>query len=343
MRPEHADATAICCPLQNTTQQPLLASLCSRETRRALWQRSLTRTEQGDANDTRADIVRLAQVRAERAHLLGYPNYASWKLQDQMARTPENATAFLDRLVPAAHTGVAAEVREIEALMAEQGEAGPLQPYDWNFYAEHVRKAKYDLNEDDVKPYFELNSVFERGVLFAASELYGIRFETRTDLPVWHPDVKTYEVFDVDGSHLALLYTDFYKRDSKRGGAWMNSLVEQSRLLGTQPIICNVCNYTKPAEGEPCLLTSDEVKTLFHEFGHALHGLFSDVTFPSLAGTSVARDFVEFPSPVQRALGHLPHRLRQLCASPCHGRGDAGATGSQAATHEKLQRRPRAR
>ncbi len=283
-------------PLQNTTQQPLLASLHSRKTRHALWDRSLTRTEQGDANDTRADIVRLAQLRAERARMLGNTDYASWKLQDQMARTPAKAIAFLDRLVPAAHASVGAEAREIEALMRQQGKAGPLQPYDWNYYAEQVRKAKYDLDEDEVKPYFELRSVFERGVLFAASEMYGIRFEIRTDLPVWHPDVKTYEVFDGDGSHLALLYTDFYKRDSKRGGAWMNSLMEQSRLLGTQPIICNVCNYTRPAEGEPCLLTSDEVDTLFHEFGHALHGLFSDVTYPSLAGTAVARDFVEFPS-----------------------------------------------
>ena len=293
-------------PLQNTTQQPLLASLRSQATRLALWERSLTRTEQGDAHDTRADIVRLAQLRAERAKLLGHINYAAWKLQDQMARTPENAIAFLDRLVPAAHASVATEAREIEALMAEQGETGPLQPYDWNFYAEQVRKAKYDLNEEEVKPYFELQCVFERGVLFTASELYGIRFKLRSDLPVWHPDVSTYEVFDGDGSHLALLYTDFYKRDSKRGGAWMNSLVEQSRLLGTQPIICNVCNYTKPAEGEPCLLTSDEVKTLFHEFGHALHGLFSDVTYPSLAGTAVARDFVEFPSQFNEHWGSYP-------------------------------------
>ncbi len=282
--------------LQNTTQQPLLESLAVRETRRRLWERSLTRNMQGDANDTRADIERLAQLRAERAALLGYPDYATWKLQNQMARTPANAVAFLDRLVPAARAGVTREAEVLREHMSEQGAGDELAPYDWAFYAEKVRKAKYDLNEDELKPYFELNSVFERGVLFAASELYGLRFEPRDDLPVYHPDVKTYTVYDADGAELALLYTDFYKRDSKRGGAWMSTLADQSRLLGQRPIITNTCNYTKPAEGEPCLLTSDEVDTLFHEFGHALHGLLSDVTYASLSGTSVARDFVEFPS-----------------------------------------------
>ncbi|WP_419803971.1 M3 family metallopeptidase [Terriglobus sp.] len=282
--------------LQNTTQQPLLESLAVRETRRRLWERSLTRNAQGDANDTRADIGRLAQLRAERAALLGHADYATWKLQNQMARTPANAVAFLDRLVPAARAGVTREAQLLREHMSAQGVAHELAPYDWAFYAEQVRKAQYDLNEDELKPYFELNSVFERGVLFAASELYGLRFEPRTDLPVYHPDVRTYTVYDQDGAELALLYTDFYKRDSKRGGAWMSTLVDQSRLLGQRPIITNTCNYTKPAEGQPCLLTSDEVDTLFHEFGHALHGLLSDVTYASLSGTSVARDFVEFPS-----------------------------------------------
>ena len=280
-------------PILNTTQQPLLALLTHAGTRQRLWERSLTRTEQSDANDTRADIARLVQLRAQRAQLLGYPNYAAWKLENQMARKPDAAMAFLDRLVPAAHASVAAETESIAAL-AQLPE--PLQSQDWIFYAEQVRKARYDLNEDEVKPYFELTRVFEQGVLFAASELYGIRFEIRTDLPTWHPDVIVYEVFDTDGSHLSLLYTDFYKRDAKRGGAWMTSLVGQSHLLSQQPIICTVCNYTRPATGEPCLLTSDEVATLFHEFGHALHGIFSAVQYPSLAGTSVARDFVEFPS-----------------------------------------------
>lgn len=282
--------------LQNTTQQPALASLTMRETRRALWETSLTRAEQGNDRDTREMIARLAQLRAKRASLLGYENYAAWKLADQMARTPAAAMKFLDALVPAALSGATAEAAAMQALIDEQGGGFQLAPYDWAFYAEQVRKQTYDLNEDDVKPYFELNSVFEGGVLFAATELYGITFARRTNLPTWHPDVIVYEVFNADGSHLSLLYCDFHRRDSKRGGAWMTSLVQQSRLLNAAPVIINVCNYTKPTADEPSLIDSDEVQTLFHEFGHALHGLFSDATYPSLSGTSVPRDFVEFPS-----------------------------------------------
>lgn len=282
--------------LQNTTQQPLLATLKHRETRRRLWQASLSRAEKGDSSDTQAMIARMAQIRAQRANLLGYPSYAAWKLSDQMARTPQAAVQFLDKLVPAARAGSDAEAAAMQAQVREGGEDFELAPWDWAFYAEAVRKAKYDINEDEVKQYFELNRVFEDGVLFAATELYGITFARIDNIPTWHPDVTTYEILNADGSHLALLYCDFYRRDSKRGGAWMSSLVHQSRLLGTAPVIINVCNYTKPAEGEPSLIDSDEVYTLFHEFGHALHGLFSDVTYPSLSGTAVPRDFVEFPS-----------------------------------------------
>ena len=282
--------------LQNTTQQPALASLTNRDTRRALWHASLSRAEKGNESDTQEMIARLAQLRAQRAGLLGYESYAAWKLADQMARTPSAAIRFLDNLVPAALEGARAEAEAMQSLMDAQGDGLTLEPCDWAFYAEQVRKRTYDLNEDDVKPYFELNRVFEGGVLFAATELYGITFSRRTDLPTWHPDVIVYEVFNADGSHLALLYCDFYRRDSKRGGAWMNSLVHQSKLLGDAPIVCNVCNYTRPAEGEPALIDSDEVQTLFHEFGHALHGLFSEATYPSLSGTAVPRDFVEFPS-----------------------------------------------
>jgi peptidyl-dipeptidase Dcp len=282
--------------LQNTTQQPALASLTNRETRKALWEASLTRAEQGNDRDTREMIARLAQLRAKRATLLGYESYAAWKLSDQMARTPAAAVKFLDALVPAALTGATAEAAAMQSVIDAQGGGFQLAPYDWNFYAEQVRKQTYNLNEDEVKPYFELNSVFEGGVLFAATELYGITFARRTDLPTWHPDVIVYEVLNADGSHLALLYCDFYRRDSKRGGAWMTSLVQQSKLLGDAPIVCNVCNYTKPVDSAPSLIDSDEVQTLFHEFGHALHGLFSDAVYPSLSGTSVPRDFVEFPS-----------------------------------------------
>ncbi len=282
--------------LQNTTQQPALTSLTNRETRRALWEASLHRAEKGNESDTREMIARLAQLRAQRATILCYESYAAWKLADQMARTPSAATGFLDALVPAAVTGATGEAAAMQAVIDQQGGEFQMAPYDWAFYAEQVRKQKYDLNEDELKPYFELDRVFQDGVLYAATELYGITFQRRTGLPVWHPDVVIYEVFNPDASHLALLYCDFFRRDSKRGGAWMTSLMHQSKLLGEAPIVCNVCNYTKPHEGEPALLDSDEVQTLFHEFGHALHGLFSNVNYPSFSGTSVARDFVEFPS-----------------------------------------------
>ncbi len=279
--------------LQNTTQQPMLASLTNRDTRKALWEASLHRAEKGNDSDTRGMIARLAQLRAQRARLLGYESYAAWKLSDQMARTPQAAVKFLDNLVPAALAGAKAEAAEMQKLI---GDSFTLEPWDWAFYAEQVRKAKYDINEDEVKQYFELTRVFQDGVLYAATQLYGITFAKRTDLPVYHPDVVTYEVFNEDGSHLALLYCDFYRRDSKRGGAWMSSLLTQSKLLGDEPIITNVCNYTKPVGSEPSLIDSDEAQTLFHEFGHALHGLFSQATYPSLSGTAVPRDFVEFPS-----------------------------------------------
>ena len=282
--------------LQNTTQQPALASLKNRDMRCALWNASLSRAEQGNASDTQAMISRLAQLRAQRAHLIGYDTYAAWKLNDQMARTPQAAIAFLDNLVPAALRGAQQEAAAMQELIRAQNGKLPLESYDWAFYSEQVRKEKYDINEDEVKQYFNLQNVFVDGVLFAATQLYGITFQQRTDLPVYHPDVVTYEVFNQDGSHLALLYCDFYRRDAKRGGAWMSSLLTQSTLLAQAPIITNVCNYTKPAEGEPCLIDSDEVDTLFHEFGHALHGMFSNVKYPSLSGTSVPRDFVEFPS-----------------------------------------------
>ena len=282
--------------LVNTTQQPALSRLKDRQTRAQLWERSLSRNEQGNGLDTREVVARIAHLRARKARILGYESYAEWKLGDQMARTPAAAIAFLDALVPAATASVAAESQRIAAAKIQAGDETTLEPYDWAFYAEQLRRAEYDLDEDALKPYFELSRVFHEGVLCAATELYGIRFVPRDDLPVWYAEVQTYDVFDTDGSHLALLYTDFFKRDSKRGGAWMSSLVTQSLLRGQLPIIANVCNFTKPADGEAALLSWDEVRTLFHEFGHALHGIFSQARYPSLSGTSVARDFVEFPS-----------------------------------------------
>ncbi|HEY0758416.1 MAG TPA: peptidyl-dipeptidase Dcp [Acidisarcina sp.] len=282
--------------LQNTTQQPDLATLSNRDTRRQILENSLNRAERGGANDTRDTIPRLAQIRAQKAKLLGYPSYAAWKLEDQMAKTPEAALSFLNALVPRATQKSAIEAKDIQTLIDQQGGGIKLEPYDWNFYAEQVRKARFDLDEAEIKPYFELNNVLQNGVFYAATQLYGITFHERHDIPVYHPDVRVFEIDEADGKPLALFYCDYYKRDNKQGGAWMSELVTQSRLLGNLPVIYNVANLPKPAPGEPALITFSDVTTMFHEFGHALHGMFSSAQYPTLAGTSVARDFVEFPS-----------------------------------------------
>jgi peptidyl-dipeptidase Dcp len=282
--------------LQNTTQQPELGSVSVRATREALFEKSWNRAERGDANDTRDDIAHLAQLRARRAQLLGYPNHAAWKLGDQMAKTPEAALKFMDALVPGATAKAASEAKDIQDVIDAQKGGFALQPWDWDFYSEQVRKAKYDLEESAVKPYFELNNVVENGVFYAAGQLYGIAFRERKDIPVYQPDVRVFEVSNADGKPLALFYCDYFKRDNKQGGAWMGSFVEQSKLIGTLPVVYNVANFPKPAPGEPALISFTDVTTLFHEFGHALHGMFSDTEYPSLSGTATARDFVEFPS-----------------------------------------------
>ena len=282
--------------LQNTTQQPDLVSLSDRGTRQALFERSWNRTERGDANDTRDTVARLAQLRAQKAKLLGHPSFAAWKLEDQMAKTPAAALQFMDAIVPAATAQAAREAKDIQAVIDAQKGGFELQPWDWNFYAEQVRKARYDLDDAQVKPYFELNNVLQNGVFYAANQLYGITFKERHDIPVYHPDVRVFEVFNADGTHLALFYCDYFKRDNKNGGAWMSEFVGQSRLRGTQPVVYNVANLPKPAEGEPALISFTDVTTMFHEFGHGLHGMFSNAEYPTLAGTSTARDFVEFPS-----------------------------------------------
>ena len=289
-----ADAWII--PLQNTTQQPALQSLANRETRERLFNASWNRTERGDANDTRGTIARIAQIRAERARLLGFPSYAAMALKDQMARTPENALRFVHDLVPAAVANARAEAEAIQATIDNHGNAFQLQPWDWPHYAERVRRARYDLDEEMLRQYFELNNVLQKGVFYAATQLYGITFRERSDIPVYHPDVRVFEVFDADGSPLTLFYCDYFERDNKNGGAWMDCLIAQSKLLGTRPVIYNVANFPKPASGKSALISFDDVITMFHEFGHALHGLFADQQYPSLSGTSVARDFVELPS-----------------------------------------------
>ncbi len=268
----------------------------NRKTREKLFEASVTRAEKGDENDTRETILRMAELRIEKAELLGFPNYAAWKLQDQMAKNPENVETFLAKLVPPAIVNVKQEVADLQKVIDKEKGGFKLQPWDWNFYAEKVRKERYNLDEEQVKPYFELWNVLENGVFYAANQLYGLTFKQRDDIPVYQPDMKVYTVIDKDGSELALFYCDYFKRDNKSGGAWMSEVVGQSKLLGTKPVIYNVCNFTKPAEGEPALISWDDVTTMFHEFGHALHGMFADQMYPSLSGTSVARDFVELPS-----------------------------------------------
>ncbi|MGH8042674.1 MAG: peptidyl-dipeptidase Dcp [Rudaea sp.] len=297
--------------LQNTTQQPELQDLSDRATRQALFEASWNRAEKGDSNDTRATIERLAQLRAEKAKLLGFPNYAAWTLQDQMAKNPATAFAFLRKLAPAAVARARAEAHDIQAMIdkdqkALKQPAFKLEPWDWEHYAEQVRKAKYDLDDNQIKPYFELNNVLESGVFYAANQLYGLTFKERHDIPVYQPDVRVFEVFDKDGNPLALFYCDYFKRDNKNGGAWMDNFVGQSNLLGTKPVIYNVANFTKPQPGQPALLSWDDVITMFHEFGHALHGMFAAEEYPTLSGTNTARDFVEFPSQFNEHWASVP-------------------------------------
>ena len=299
-------------PLQNTTQQPALQSLDDRSVRQALFEQSWTRAEKGDANDTRDGVATLARLRAEKAQLLGYPNYAAYVLEDQMARTPAAVESFLGQLAAPTAAAAQAEAGEIQQIIDKDGDGFQLKPWDWEKYAEQLRKAKYDLNEDEIKPYFELNNVLQNGVFFAANQLYGVTFKARKDIPVYQPDVQVFEVFDKDGSALGLMYFDYFKRDNKSGGAWMDSFVGQSRLLGTKPVIYNVANFTKPAPGQPALISFDDVTTMFHEFGHALHGLFAAEDYPTISGTNVARDFVEFPSQFNEHWASYPQVLRHF-------------------------------
>ncbi|PNW29527.1 peptidyl-dipeptidase Dcp [Formosa algae] len=290
------DKTEWTLPLQNTTQQPSLQSLTNRETRETLFKNSWNRAEQGDENDTRAIIERIAEIRAEQASILGFENFAAWKLQDQMAKTPKAVQDFLDQLVPATTAKANVEAADIQSLIDKQNGGFDLEAWDWNFYAEQVRKERYDLDDSQIKPYFELWNVLENGVFYAANQLYGLTFKERKDLPVYQEDVRVYDVIDKDGSQIGLFYGDFFKRDNKSGGAWMSNIIDQSKLLGTKPVIYNVCNFTKPAAEQPALVSFDDVITMFHEFGHALHGFFADQEYVSLSGTNTPRDFVEFPS-----------------------------------------------
>ena len=287
--------------LQNTTQQPAMDSLTNRATREALFKASVNRASRGDANDTRAIVSELADLRAKQAALLGYPNFTAYTLYDQMAKTPEAAIGFIDRLAPAISAKQRQEYADIQALIDKEAKASgkpsfKAMPWDWQFYSEKIRSERYALDGDALKPYFEINKVLTDGVFYAAHQLYGLNFKERKDLPTWNPDMRVFEVTEENGKHVGLMYFDFFKRDNKNGGAWMSNLVLQSNLRGTTPVIYNVENFTKPAPGKPALISFDDVTTMFHEFGHALHGLFAAQTYPTLSGTATARDWVEFPS-----------------------------------------------
>lgn len=297
-------------PLMNTTGQPPQAMLSNRALRQRLHEASVARGNHNGEFDNRAVVLRLAQLRAERARLLGYPSHAAYVLEDETARTTEAVNRLLARLAPPAVANARREAAAIQGVIdAEQG-GFQVAAHDWDFYSEKVRRVRHDFDETQLRPYFELDSVLRNGVFFAASRLYGIGFTERKDLPVYHPDVRVFEVFDADGQPLALFLADFYARGNKRGGAWMNAYVQQSGLFGTRPVVGNHLNIPKPPAGEPTLLSFDEVNTLFHEFGHALHGMFSAVRYPRFSGTNVPRDFVEYPSQVNEMWAVWPEVLR---------------------------------
>jgi peptidyl-dipeptidase Dcp len=296
--------------LQNTTGQPPLTNLTNRATREKVMAASLARGSRGGEFDTRAIVASLAKKRAERANLLGYPTYAAYSLDDQTAGSVEVVNKMLAQLGPPAVANARREAADMQAIIDQEKGGFQLEASDWQLYAEKVRKAKYDFDESQLKPYYELNHVLLDGVFFAAGKLYGLAFKERHDLPVYEPTVRVFDVFDADGSQLAIFIADYYARANKNGGAWMNAYVTQNGLRGTLPVVANHLNIPQPPAGEPTLLTHDEVRTAFHEFGHALHGMFSHVKYPRFAGTGVPRDFVEFPSQVNEMWATWPEVLQ---------------------------------
>lgn len=297
--------------IQNTTRSAYLPELNNRDLRRRLLEASMMRGERGDANDTRLIVLDITRLRAEKARILGFDNYASWGLKDQMASKPEHVYSFIHKLVEAYAPKAQADAADLEAFARKtEGSDFKLEAWDWDYYAEKLRKQRYDLDENDIKPYFALDSVVKNGLFFVAKQLYGVDFVERHDLPVYADHVKVYDLLDEKGDKIAIFYTDYYRRPTKSGGAWMSNWVEQSHLLGRKPVVYNVCNYAPPVGGEPTLLNMDEVTTLFHEFGHGLHGLFADQKYTKLSGTSVARDFVEMPSQFHEHWATHPEVLR---------------------------------
>ena len=295
--------------LRNTSQQPPLSSLENRELRQRIMAASLARGSQGGEFDNREVLTRVAKLRADRARLMGYENHAAYSLENQTARTTSAVNEMLARLAPAAVANAQREAADMQAIIDAEGGDFQLASWDWDFYAEKVRKQRYDFDAAQLRPYFEFDNVLIKGVFFAAEKVFGITFKERHDLPIYQEDVRVFEVFEADGSTLALFIMDPYARPSKRGGAWMNAYVSQSNLMGSQPVVANHLNITKPTDGGPTLMTFDEVTTMFHEFGHALHGMFSNVKYPSFSGTSVPRDFVEYPSQVNEMWSIWPEVL----------------------------------
>ena len=291
----------------NTTQQPLLASLDNRDLRRQVYEASIHRTDGTGKFNTYDIVCEVAKLRAEQAELMGYPNYAAYSLENTMAKTPENVYAFLKSLIAQYKPKADAETKAIEEFARKT--AGPdfkLEPYDRFYYSAKMKNEQLNVSDDEIKSYFNVDSVLINGVFYAANRAYGLTFKQRTDIPTYHPDMKVFEVFDKDGKQKALFYCDYFRRPTKRGGAWMDGFAKQSRRYNQLPIIFNVCNNAKAPEGKPSLLTWDEVTTLFHEFGHALHGILSDCNYNRLSGTSVARDFVEMPSQFNESFASIP-------------------------------------
>ena len=300
--------------IMNTTQQAPLASLDNRELRKKVYEASIHRADGTNPKyNTFAIVSEMAKLRAEKAELMGYPCYAAYSLDDTMAKTPDNVNNFLKNLVQAYKAKADAETKAIEAFAHDASlTSNPLpltsnlEPYDRFYYSAKMKKAMLDISDDEVKPYFNVDSVLLNGVFYAANRVYGLTFKERTDIPTYHPDMRVFEVFDKDGQSMALFYGDYYRRASKRGGAWMDNFLEQSRHWNQKPIIFNVCNNAKAPEGKPSLITWDEVTTMFHEFGHALHGMLSNCEYKTLAGTNVYRDFVEMPSQFNESFASIP-------------------------------------
>ena len=296
--------------LRNTSGQPPLTWIRDREMRKRIMAASQARGSRGGEFDNRSIVARSARLRAERAALFGYPNHAAYSLERQTAKTVDAVNSFLSKLAAAAAANASREARELHAMIDGAGESHPLAAWDWAYYAEKVRRKRYAFDASQLRPYFEIDNVLQKGVFYAANRLFGIRLRERTDLPTHHPDVRVFDVLDAGNEPLALFLVDLYARPSKRGGAWMSSFVSQSDLLGTKPVVANTLNIPKPPAGEATLLTFDEVETLFHEFGHALHAIFSSVRYPYFAGTSVPRDFVEFPSQINEMWATWPEVVK---------------------------------